>query len=144
MPVFKRYARRPPLKARDIMSSPPVTVSETASILEAAAVMKRRGIGSLIVVDDSGRIAGIVTERDLINSIASGLACRGGRVGDVMTRNVIVARPDEDLASLVEKMREANVRHIPIVDEDGVPVGVVSVRDVIDLGITALRLFVEP
>ncbi|MCE4603694.1 MAG: CBS domain-containing protein [Aeropyrum sp.] len=144
MPVFKRYTRRPSLRASHVMSSPPIVVGEEASIIEAASIMRERGVGSLIVVDGRGRIVGVLTERDVINSLAVGKACSGGRVGEVMSRNIIVASRDESLESVVEKMREANVRHVPVIDEEGRPVGVISARDIIDLGVSAFRLFVEP
>ena len=143
MPVFKRYTRRPKLKAKDIMSSPPVTIRGSETIVNAARLMRERGVGSLIVVDSQGRIEGIVTERDVLNSLAAGKACAGGRVEEVMSRNLIVARPDEDLDVVVERMREANIRHIPVVDEEGKPLGMISVRDIIDLGISAFKLFVD-
>ncbi len=140
MPVFKRYTRRPSLRASHVMSSPPIVVGEEASIIEAASIMRERGVGSLIVVDGRGRIVGVLTERDVINSLAVGKACSGGRVGEVMSRNIIVASRDESLESIVEKMREANVRHLPVVGDDGKPVGIISSRDVLDLILTLMGL----
>ncbi|BAA79182.1 conserved hypothetical protein [Aeropyrum pernix K1] len=143
MPVFKRYMRSPRLKAKHVMSTPPVTIEVGRSIAEAARLMAERGVGSLIVVDKQGLVKGILTERDIINSLASGKACAEGKVEDIMSRNPIVASPDDDLEIIIEKMRDMNIRHIPVIDEDGRPLGMISVRDIIDLGVSALKLFVE-
>lgn len=143
MTLFKRYSRRPRLKVRDVMSSPPVTLGLDASLLEASRVMFERGVGSVLIVDGEGRLAGIVTERDVLYALARGLACRGGRVVDVMTRNPVTVSPDDDLGLAVEKMREVNVRHMPVV-EGGKPVGMVSVRDILDVGMSLMRLMVSP
>jgi CBS domain-containing protein len=142
--LYKRYVRRARIRVGDIMSAPPVTVGEDTGIVEASRIMVEKGIGSLIVVDSEGRLAGIVTERDLLYALARDLACRGGKVSDVMTRNVVTVRPEDSVSTAIDKMREANVRHLPVVDAEGRPVGVLSMRDILDVGADFLRLMISP
>ena len=144
MVLFKRYSRRARIKVRDVMSSPPITVDAGASILDASRVMFEKGVGSVLVVDSSGRLVGIVTERDLLYAMARGIACRDARVSDIMTRNLITVGPDDDLGIAVERMREMNIRHLPVMDGEGRPLGMVSMRDILDLGMSLLRLMVSP
>jgi CBS domain-containing protein len=60
-----------------------------------------------------------------------------------MSKNLVTASPDEELASVVEKMRDFNIRHIPVVDVDGRPLGVISSRDILDFGVRLLSLFIR-
>ncbi|MCD6323675.1 MAG: CBS domain-containing protein, partial [Desulfurococcales archaeon] len=79
--------RKIPLRAEDIMSSPPVTISRDATLKEAAKLMKKEGIGSLIVVDYEGRVEGIITERDLLYALADCEKCDVMQVWMYMTEN---------------------------------------------------------
>ncbi len=141
--LFKRYGRGSSVRASDIMSAPPVTVGPGHTLLDAARLMVEGGIGSLIVVDGEGRVIGIVTERDLVTALSRGIPCVGGRVEDVMSRNVITVRPEDGIDVVVGKMRDFNIRHVPVVDGEGRPLGMVSARNVIDVGASLIGLFAQ-
>ncbi len=134
--VFMRRRRAIPLRASDIMSQPVETITADASLKEAAARMFEKRIGSLVVVDEDGRLRGIVTERDILFACAEGWDCESRKVWEVMTENPVAVKPDDSLVDVIRRMRDLNVRHLPVVDDDGRPVGVISARDVLDAVLT--------
>jgi CBS domain-containing protein len=125
--------RRLPLRVEDIMVSPPVTVTKNTSIQDAARIMYEKRIGSVLVVDDEGKLVGIVTERDIVFACAQGWDASRHAVWEIMTENPATIRPSDNVVAAMEKMRQLGVRHLPVVDEEGRPVGMVSFRDIMDL-----------
>ncbi|MDJ0269057.1 MAG: CBS domain-containing protein [Aigarchaeota archaeon] len=142
VPLFKRYVKSPEIKVRHLMSSPPIVVSSGVRVDEAVRVMWDKRVGSVIVVDDEGRLAGIFTERDVIFAAAKEALCASAPITDLMSRNVITVGPDDD-AVAVERMRQANVRHLPVIDASGKPVGMLSMRDIVDAASLLLRIFAQ-
>ncbi len=102
--------------------------------------MNERNIGSIIVTDEEGRAIGVFTERDLLRLVASNVGLDALTVGDVMTRNVIVIEEDASLIKAVHLMAKHGIRHLPIVDEDGKVIGIISIRDA---AIALARLLVD-
>jgi len=143
VPLFKRYAKQVSIRVRDLMSSPPVVMSARSSVDEAAKVMWEKRVGSLLVVDEQDRLVGLVTERDIIFAAARSMIGRNTPVSDIMAKNLITARPDEDVIAAVEKMRQANVRHLPVMDESGQPVGMLSIRDVLDAAMLFMKILIQ-
>jgi CBS domain-containing protein len=140
--IFVVKRRKLPLRVEDIMSTPPVVIELDATIADAARAMKSERVGSVLVVDKEGKLRGIVTERDIVFAVAEGWDLSARRVWEVMSENPIYVRPDEPLDEAVRKMRSLNVRHIPVVDEEGKPVGMVPFRDVLDTMMTLISLIV--
>jgi len=118
-------------RVEEVMSSPPIVAGVGERLSSAARRMYEAGVGSVIVVDASGRLAGILTKTDILRLLAMGAAARDPRLGDVMTLNVITARPWEPLGAAEERMRELGIRHLPVVDEEGVPRGMLSYTDIL-------------
>jgi CBS domain-containing protein len=115
-------------KIREIMTESPVTMDVSASVTDAAQAMQQNQIGDVIVVQ-SGRIHGLVTDRDLVvRVLAEGREPRSTRVGDVCSPDPACLSPDDDVSSAVRLVRERAVRRIPIVEGDR-PVGVLSIGD---------------
>lgn len=111
-----------------------MTVDDSAA--RVAVLMREENVGFLPVVTDaeSRRLAGVVTDRDLVLQVMShGLDARTVRIGEVMTREVVTARPEEDLREVERKMADAEIRRVPVVDEDGTVLGVISLHDVAQL-----------
>ncbi len=140
--MVPRLPRRSlPLLARDIMTSPPVTVTEKTKLREAARIMCEKRIGSVLVVGETGELRGILTERDV--------TCAAGReenvldmpVWEFMTPEPSYVYPETPVTEVLDKFRELGVRHLPVVDKDGKPVGVISVRDVLALIELLFRMF---
>jgi len=121
------------MKIQDIMSTDPSTVTPDTPITEAARIMKDHNIGMLPVVESEGsrRLVGVVTDRDIaIRHVAEGHTgdCP---VREAMTEKVSTAKPDENVDRVMNLMAEEQVRRIPIVDERGDLVGVVSQADIV-------------
>ena len=112
------------------MTTPPITIDRNARIREAARLMHDNRIGSVLVVDDEGKLIGIVTERDIVFACAEGWNADQHYVWEVMSENPITIKPKDTIGMALEKMGEAGVRHLPVVDDDNKPVGVVAFRDI--------------
>ncbi len=123
---------------RELPPKTAVTVPKETSAGEAIALMQSRSFGALLVTD-GGRLCGIFTERDVLTKIAGrGVDLKTTRVADVMTKNPATLSPDHPIAVAMNRMHLGGYRHIPIVDPGGAPVGIVSVRDIVDY---IIRLF---
>ena len=108
-----------------------VTIQPEHRIREALALLADHNIGALVVVDTGARPIGILSERDIVRA-----AVRDERdvfdkpVSALMTRNVIVGVPQDDLKSVGVTMTEKRIRHLPVVDQ-GRLVGIISIGDVV-------------
>ncbi len=106
------------------------TISKTASVLEAAALMNQRHIGALVVTDQD-RVVGIFTERDILNRVvAQEKQPSETVVGDVMTSPMAVCRRDTLLQECRSTMTAKRIRHLPVVEE-GKLYGLISAGDVL-------------
>jgi len=123
----------------------PVTIRSHEELISAAALMRERHIGYLIVVEPhpphaAPRPVGVLTDRDLVVGVlAKGADARLLKVGDVMTRDPIVVCEDTSLNSALAEMRRIGVRRIPVVDAVGQLVGVLSLDEVLDAIAEELR-----
>jgi CBS domain-containing protein len=120
------------------MSSPPVTTREDTVVEEVARLMWDKGVGSVLIVGSDNKLVGILTERDMLYASSHLLIGKNVQAKSLMSKNLVTASPDEELASVVE-----NIRHIPVVDVDGRPLGVISSRDILDFGVRLLSLFIR-
>lgn len=119
----------------DVMSIDVLTVSQDATLSQVARALRERNVGSAIVVDDGMRPLGIISERELVDSVAGGRNPDQGTAQLWMRPDLLSATIDTSVADATEMMRSSNVRHLPVLRE-GQVVGVVSVRDLL-LGTTA-------
>lgn len=110
------------------MTRDPRTVNATDTIVDAARVMNESDIGDVIVVDGE-QIQCIVTDRDIVvRAIAEGRDPQATSVSDVCSPSLETIEPDASIDDALRKMREADIRRLPVV-EDGRPVGIVSLGD---------------
>ncbi len=137
---FMRRKKGLPVRASDVMSTPPVTAEETTSIEDVAKKMFENDVSSIMVVDTAGRLVGIVTEKDVVGAVAIGKIGSNIPVARFMKENPITVSPDTPLDEVLEKMRRFNIRHLPVVDKDRKPVGMVSQRDLLDVVLTLLKI----
>ena len=106
-----------------------VTASQTMSVRSACRLMTEKKIGALLVVEN-GRIAGIFTERDALNKILSAaLDPDATTLDQVMVRDPLTIGADKPLSYALYMMAEGGFRHVPVVDPNGAPLGMVSARD---------------
>lgn len=113
---------------RELMTPMPVTLPRSASVMEAAQVMRDEGIGDVLVVDH-GRLAGVVTDRDLVvRCLADGVDPGGWTVGQAATRDVRTLAPEATVDEAIALMRDQAIRRVPVVDGER-PVGIVTLGD---------------
>jgi CBS domain-containing protein len=107
------------------------TASADLTLMDAAQVMAAKRIGAIVIVDEAGRILGIISERDIIRELATHGAQASTRpVSAAMTRTVITCARDDTLDDLMGQMTSRRFRHLPVV-EDNKLVGIVSIGDVV-------------
>lgn len=122
------------MKAQDIMSADPVCVTPQTPMEEAARLMKDHNVGALPVVAQEGsrELVGVITDRDItIRHVAEGHNSPDCPVSEAMSANVTTCRTDTRVEDVMETMGREQVRRIPIVDERGSLVGMVSQADVV-------------
>lgn len=122
------------MKAQDIMSADPVCVTPQTSVEDAARLMKDHNVGVLPVVFEEGsrQLVGVITDRDIaIRHVAEGHGSPDCPVSEAMSENVKTCRTDAPVEEVMETMGREQVRRIPIVDERGSLVGMVSQADVV-------------
>ncbi|TVR33329.1 MAG: CBS domain-containing protein [Spirochaetaceae bacterium] len=108
-----------------------VTVSPDSTIFEALSIMKVESIGAVLVVDDAGDIAGILSERDYARKIVlDGKSSKDTAVSQIMTTKVAVIKPDNTVEEAMALMSEKRCRHLPVL-EDGRLCGIISIGDVV-------------
>jgi CBS domain-containing protein len=117
----------------DLEPAVAVTVSEETLVREAFGIMKERAIGSVVVVDRDGQLAGLFTEHDILALVADQEAgAEDRRVGDLMTRDPETTVMDSSLAEVIHRLTVSDLRYLPILDEKGHPVSILAARDLID------------
>ena len=112
----------------DVMTGEIVAVAPEDTLGEAAERMAEQGVGSAVVLD-SGRLIGILTERDLLKAVAGRVHTSEARVREWMTSDPITLGPDDSPEDAAKTMLDNGFRHVPIVEDDRA-VGIVSIRDV--------------
>ncbi|MBI2860629.1 MAG: CBS domain-containing protein [Chloroflexi bacterium] len=109
-----------------------VTVGPEDTVLAAVRKLVEHDRGSLPVCHDTGELAGIITERDIVRKCFGHADMASMKVEDVMTRQVAVGFPDDDLDYAISVMKQKRIRHLPIVENEAVT-GMISMRDLLDV-----------
>lgn len=111
----------------------PIVVKPETTLAECVKVLQQYRIGSLLVVDDDGKLIGIFTERDCILKVMGKVqSLQDALVKDYMTPRPVREQAEASIAFALNLMSHGGFRHVPIVDQDDVPIGIVSVKDVVD------------
>jgi len=144
------------MKAKDAMTSPVVSVLPDTSLAEVAQLMLGKGIGSVLVVDKEGRLVGIVTESDFLkergvpfstfrapmllgrflgsDGLEAVLAeAKSTRIEEIMSSPVHAGGPEEPLSRVLELMLAYDINHVPVVDGEGKPLGIITRFDLLRL-----------
>lgn len=115
---------------RDIAIRHLVTVEPTSTLRRVSQVMTDRGVGCAIAMENE-RVAGIITERDILHAVAQSKNVDTTTVADAMTRDVVSGAPGWDLIKAIKTMTDGGFRHLLVMELDD-PVGIVSLRDLMD------------
>jgi len=115
---------------RDVSVRHLLTVDPQATLRRAAKVMTDRGVGCAVVIQDE-KVAGIVTERDILRAIAADQKMDDTKVEQVMTREVVSGAPGWDILRAAKAMTDGGFRHLLVMEMDD-PVGIVSLRNLLD------------
>jgi CBS domain-containing protein len=120
-----------------------ISIAPDASVFEAIKVMADESIGSLVVLDEDGKLAGIVTERDYARKvIVMGRSSKDTRVAEIMTADVLTTGSDHTVNACMEIMTERKIRHLPVV-EDGRVTAMISIGDLVQAIIAAQQEEIE-
>jgi CBS domain-containing protein len=115
---------------RDVMTANPVTVSEKDSIRDVARIMAREDTGVVPVVDGR-KIIGLITDRDIVvRLVAEGKDTGNAKVNEAMSKSVRSVREDASVNEVLELMKSAEIRRVPVVNQNQELVGIVSIGDV--------------
>ena len=118
------------MRVKDIMAKNIVAVETTEPVSAAARLMKERNIGSIPVRNESGRLAGMLTDRDIVlRCVAAGRDPANTQVENIMSTGAVTAAPGEDVTAALSRMRAEQVRRLPVVEGETL-VGMLSLADV--------------
>lgn len=108
-----------------------LSVTPETNVFDALTIMAEKHIGALVVLDDSGHLAGIFSERDYAREVAlKGKTSRMTKISEVMSTKVITVTPDQLTDECMELMSGKRIRHLPVVENDRV-IGILSIGDLV-------------
>ena len=109
-----------------------ITIRTEALLTDAAKALSGLHVELVVVSDGSGKAVGVITKADVVRRIThcQGAACRVTAVA-AMTQEMVFCRPDDDVSDVWSKMKQHGLRHIPIVDDQSRPLGIINARDVL-------------
>jgi CBS domain-containing protein len=124
------------VQVREIMTAPPITCTPETSLGVAASRMAESNAGILPVVNEKGTLAGIITDRDICLAVSrTNRNAISISVREVMTRKVLSVHAGDDVRRVLALMRTARVRRVPVLDDAGHVTGLLSMDDVVVLGV---------
>jgi len=118
------------VKVRDLPPGSLQSVDPQTSLAEVARLMRLKDADSVAVMSGD-RLVGIVTERDLVRAIADGVNPKQVAAEVIMSADPATVGADEDVSVVAVKMMALGIRHLPVVEEDGSPIGLLSAGDLI-------------
>ena len=121
-----KIAERPEFKSK----KPPVTFQENEKVITAVKAMTKENFGSVVIVDKQKKVKGIVTERDLMKKLLfNSMSPKTTKLKDIMTSPVKVADKNDEMVVWLRQMSNERFRHVPVVDESGKLINIMSQGD---------------
>ena len=115
----------------EVMNQPVVVCPDNATLDDAARLMWEHDCGIIPVVDQDGRLIGVVTDRDIcMSAYTQGQALNAISVTTAMARTVVASHEDDSVEAAEQLMQDNQIRRLPVVDGEGRPVGMVSLNDI--------------
>jgi CBS domain-containing protein len=124
------------MQVADLMKRDVKTTTPQETFAHVARLLHDNQVSSIVVMEGE-RVAGIVTERDLVNLVADGLDPASANVGDRMSTNLHTVEPRTDISEAAEHMARLRIRHLPVVEGDTL-VGIISIRDLTNWAVEEL------
>ena len=129
-------------KVYDCMTTKPISVSSDKTLEKCAKVMAKNHVGAL-VIKDNHQSKGLITEQDIVRKVvAKGINPLTKKVKDFMEKRLLTIKPNDDIYEALIKMRDSNIRHLPVVD-NGKMVGLLTLKDVLKIEPQLFELLVE-
>ena len=130
------------IQVADAMTINPVSIDSDITLTECAKIMSDKHVGAVVVKDDGSSI-GILAEQDIVReAVAKGMDVNKEKVKDVMETKLITMSPDADIYDALIKMRDNNIRHLPVVENDEM-VGLLTIKDILKIEPQLFELIVE-
>lgn len=126
-PIDSSIFRQP---IKHLRAKKPLTLTTDQTVAEALTLMREKRVGCVLITRN-GKLSGILTERDVLYRIAGVPGAETQKLGAVMTADVRSFEPDDSIAFVMNAMHVGGYRHVPVVDEAGIPIAVASVKDLI-------------
>lgn len=119
------------MKVRDLMIKNVITTKEETTIEDAIRILFKKHVGALLITNDKGRCNGIFTERDALRSVARKVPL-DTHLRKVMSKNVVTVRENASFAEAKRLIVSHGIRHLPVVDNEGCLVGMLTLRRILD------------
>ena len=108
------------------------TINQNKTVYDGLVMMSKKDVGALLVVDDEGKLEGIFSERDYARKIILlGKTSKDTKIGDMMSREISVVKPDNTIQNCLALMTKKKIRHLPVIDQNKL-IGVVSIGDAVN------------
>ncbi|MBW2986569.1 CBS domain-containing protein [Candidatus Woesearchaeota archaeon] len=128
-------------KVGDAMTQNPIKIKSDASLKKCADLMAKKHIGS-VLVESKGKIVGVLSEQDIVRkAVAKGTAGKK-KVRDVMETDLITITPDKDIFEAIRVMRNYNIRHLPVMNQDEF-LGLITMKDILKIEPDLFDLLIE-
>ena len=137
------HETEPEVFVRDIMSRPPIIAKESDTAMTAAKLMMKHDVGCIIVVDKAGKPSGIITERDIVERVASkNLVPSDVKVTDAMSKPIIGVPPSTRVNDAAKQMNQSKIRRLAVID-GGKLVGILTMKDILEVTPALIDLISE-
>ncbi len=137
------HETEPEVFVRDIMSRPPIIAKESDTAMTAAKLMMKHDVGCIIVVDKAGKPSGIITERDIVERVASkNLVPSDVKVTDAMSKPIIGVLPSTRVNDAAKQMNQSKIRRLAVID-GGKLVGILTMKDILEVTPALIDLISE-
>jgi len=130
-PNKRSYANSPPIRLADVMTREVVSVSPGQTFGEVIGLMANRPFRHVLVIRTDGRLAGVISDRDLLRKIAATTDWKTKLVEEVMTRDVLTVKPETTISAAVREIIGRRINCLPVLDEDEKVCGIVTSTDLL-------------